>query len=491
MSAKSRSRRRSQVQPSSGSGDRPDLVAEFGGRLLAATGPLEAESIAAAVLAVPHREDIGARIGEAFLGALIELAGEDPSPESAALLRALAAVAPARERRLAVAALGEVTAAGHYPPEWAAQVGRATPGEAWRHFDVFGDSETIVVTFRYGEAEHAILVQVDRCREPTVLAAGLADDVPTLRSNLESGDDPLLRIEPIDLAEARRRLGAAVTRDHPEEFAELTEDSLAGLAIARARLRRLPAGDDRSGPASYQPADRAAAVAEFMASPHAPAAPDEKLARFWAEVLTGYSAYLPGDPPARVGPLKLSQLLLAYVPNTFALTEDQRRGMPGAVTAWVRWAAQRQGLDEAAVAELDQRLPEVLARFEDAFQDPDSVGIRAYLADLSATTTDAAVLTEALHRRVLAVPLPGQRDGELRRLDAADPAARRTMIEREYGECEPPEGMSREDFLAAAVRACEQLWYDDPPERWRTAQRLSAAGTNDHDVIHRLVAESR
>jgi hypothetical protein len=481
MSAKSRSRRGPQSA-------RPDLVAEFGGRLLAATDPLAAESIAAAVLTVPYRDDIDPRLGEVFLGALIELAGDDPSPESAALLRALAAIAPARERRLAVAALGEVTAAGHYPPQWAAQIGRAVPGQAWRHYDVFGDSETIVVTFRYGETEHAILVQVDRCREPTVLAAALAVDVPALRSNLDAGDDPLLRVEPIDLSDARARLEAALTRDHPEQYAELAESALAGLAIARARLRRLPAGDRQ--PAGYDAADRAAAVADFLASRQAPDAGDEKVARFWAEVLTGYSAYLPGEPPARVGPLKLSQMLLAYVPNTFALTEDQRRGLPGAVTAWTRWAAQRQGLDEAAVADLEQRLPGILATFDDAYQDQESAGIRAYLADLSATTTDAAVLTEALNRRALVVPLPDQRDGDLRRLDAADPAARRTMVEHEYGECDPPEGMSRADFLAAAVRVCEQLWHDDPPARWRAAQRLSAAGTSDHDIVHRLVAQS-
>jgi hypothetical protein len=481
MSAKSRSRRGPQSE-------QPDLVAEFGGRLLAATDPLEAETIAAALLTVPYRDDIGAQLGEVFLPALIEVAGGDPSPESAALLRALVAIAPARERRLAVAALGEVTAAGHYPPEWAAQIGRATPGEAWRRYDVFGDSETIAVTFRYGEAEHATLVQVDRCREPTVLAAGLADDVPRLRSTLDTDDDPLLRMEPIDLVEARTRLEAALARDHAELYTELTVSALAGLAIARARLRRLPA-DGRPAPVAYDAADRAAAVTEFLASQQAPDAGDEKAARFWAEVLTGYSAYLPGDPPARVGPLKLSQMLLAYVPNTFALSEDQRRGLPTAVTAWARWAARLQGLDEAAVADLEQRLPEILAAFDDAYQDPDSVGIRAYLADLSATTNDAAVLTEALNRRALAVPLPDQRNGDLRRLDAADPGDRRRMVEQEYGECEPPEGMSQADFLAAAVRVCEQLWHDDPPERWRAAQRLSAAGTSDHDVVHRLVAQ--
>ena len=39
--------------------------------------------------------------------------------------------------------------------------GAAAPRGAWRSYDVFGDLEYIVVTFGYGEAEHAILVGID------------------------------------------------------------------------------------------------------------------------------------------------------------------------------------------------------------------------------------------------------------------------------------------------------------------------------------------
>jgi hypothetical protein len=230
-------------------------------------------------------------------------------------------------------------------------------------------------------------------------------------------------------------------------------------------------------------------VAEFLASPQAAEAGEEKAARYWAEVFAGYSAYIPGDPPGRIGTLKLSQVLLSYVPNSFALTDQQRRGLPAAVTAWTRWAARRQQLDEAALADLDERLPAVLDSFEGAYDDPGSALMRGYLADVSATAADAATLADALNRRALAVPLPHERDDEATRpLDAADPANRRTLVEREFGECDPPEGMSQADFLAATVRVCEQLWHDDPPELWQRAQRLAAAGTGNHDVIHQLVA---
>jgi hypothetical protein len=485
MSARSRSRR----EPVPPTGDAPNLVAEFGGHLLAAANPLEAEILAATALALPHREGLDPSVAELFISALVDAAGEAPSPAAAAVLRAVAAVAPPHPRRRAVAALGKVTGAGHYPPEWAAEIGRVTPGEAWRRYDVYEDTETIAVSYAYAEAEHAVLVQVDRCREQTVLEAMIVGDLAALRSILDDEKDPLVRVEPIGLADARARLAAALARDAAAEYAELTETSLVSLPIARTRLRRLPS-EGAPEPRRYDAADRSAAVAQFLSSEHAADAGDEKTARYWAEVLAGYSAYIPGDPPSRIGTLKLSQILLSYVPNSFALTDDQRRGMPAAVTAWTRWAAARQQLDEAALADLDERLPAMLARFDGAYDHPANALVRGYLADVSATTADAAALADALNRRALAVRLPGERgdDPALQRLDAADPTHRRTLIEQEYGECEPPDGMSRPDFLAATVRVSEQLWHDDPPELWQRARQLSTAGATNHDVVHRLVA---
>jgi hypothetical protein len=48
--------------------------------------------------------------------------------------------------------------------------------------------------------------------------------------------------------------------------------------------------------------------------------------------------------------------------------------------------------------------------------------------------------------------------------------------------------MSRDEFLAAAVRVSEQLWHDDPPQLWRQAREMVDAGMADHDIMHRLAA---
>ena len=73
-------------------------------------------------------------------------------------------------------------------------------------------------------------------------------------------------------------------------------------------------------------------------------AADEDATRFWAEVLTGYSSRIPGEPPGQVGPRKIARLLLGHVPNTFVLSAAQREHLEPAVTAWVRWSAERRGL---------------------------------------------------------------------------------------------------------------------------------------------------
>jgi hypothetical protein len=504
VTAKDRNRRAARTTPGPGgvAAEAAALVAESGRRLLATSDPLTAELLAAAVLALPYRDQVGPELHDLFVHALCRAAGERPSPESAALLRAVAAVASPSQRRLVAAALGEVTGAGHYPPEWAAQIGRATAEQAWRRYDVFGDTETVAVTFGYGAAPHAMVVQIDRCQQPTAIHVAVVPDVDRVRAALDPGDDPLLRLEPIGLPEARARLAPALARDPGSEydsdyeagFADLDGASLVCLPVARARVRRLPppdpAGVDPAGPRRYGAADRAAAVAEFLASPHAAAAGEEKTARFWAEVFAGYSASVPGEAPSRVGPLKLPHLLLSYVPNTFALSPAQRQGLPAAVTAWTEWAGQHQQLAEPARAALRERVPEVLASFDAAYDDPDNSRHRSYLADLSAATTDAGVLAEALSRRALAVRPPGRRDVDqpARSLDPADPAGRRALVEHEFGECEPPEGMSRDEFLAAAVRVSEQLWHDDPPQLWRQAREMVDAGMADHDIMHRLAA---
>jgi hypothetical protein len=452
---------------------------------IAAGELLTAELETAACMAIPCvAGKLDTADTETFISTvLVEGAVRRGTPEGAALLRLLMALGTPDTKRSASHALAELTGAGVYPPEWVTEIGKATPGQAWRRYDVFGDDEAIVVTLAYGEAEHGIVVQVDLAGIPVATAVGVSSNAARLIEAISGDLDEFDRFEQIPLAEAHRRLLGPLDRADREPDPDLSTATVAYLPVARSRVRRLPAGDADARPV-YTAADRAAAVGEFMKSPLAAeaVAADEESTRFWAEVLTGYSGRVPGEPPAQVGPRKLAHLLLGHVPNTFVLAPTQRRHLEPAVTAWIRWSADRRDLGEAATAALAEQVPRVLSRFDRAYDDPDAVAIRGYASGLAASDADVAWLSDNVGRRMFALPLPESHAP----LDLADPADRRRLVAEEFGECTPPTGLTSEEFVDAAYRVVEELWRDEESPAFKAASRLFADGAARHDIIHRL-----
>jgi hypothetical protein len=298
---------------------------------------------------------------------LVRRAREKDSPDGAALLHLLVHLGSPGVKREARLALGELTARDIYPPEWITEIGKPVPGEAWLLSSVFGDVETVLMTFRYGEAEHLVAVQVETAAEPIAVRITLSRQPASVLGALREDDDPMVRIDQIGLGEARGRVEAALTRAGREMLSE-GFDSYASLPIARSRVRRLPEAPPPQPPArEFTDADRAAAVDEFMKS--APAAEavaaDEDTTRYWAEAFAGFSALAPGHSPAQIGPRVLSSMLLTHIPRTMSPTDEQVARLYPAATAWTRWTAGRQGLDEAALASLEERLAEVMVGWED------------------------------------------------------------------------------------------------------------------------------
>jgi hypothetical protein len=459
---------------------------------IASGDPLRAELETATCMAIPYvagQQDPAET--ETFISTvLVDGAVRRRTPEGAALLRLLMALGTQNTKRAASRALAELTSAGVYPPDWVTEIGKVTPGQAWRRYDVFGDDEAIAVTFGYGEAEHGIVVQVDLAGIPVASAIGVYSNAPRLIEAISGDGEEFDRSEQISLPEARRRLLGPLDRADREPTPDLSPDSLAYLPIARSRVRRLPADDtDNSGVsgtsgALFTAADRAAAVDEFMKSPLAAeaVAADEESTRFWAEVLTGYSGRVPGEPPAQVGPRKLAHVLLGHVPNTFVLSPAQRSQLEPAVTAWVRWSAERRDLGEAGTAVLEDQVPRVLSRFGQAYDDPDAVAIRGYASGLATSDADVAWLSDNVGRRMFALPMPERHAP----LDLANPADRRQLVEAEFSECTPPSGLTSEEFVEAAYRVVEEMWRDEESPTFQAASRLFAEGVARHDIIHRL-----
>jgi len=494
VSNKTRSRRGAHAgRPPAAAGTAPGRGAEadpgadeLAGLLTAisAGDPLRAELETASWMGLPHAVGkADADEAEAFVRkVLVDGAVRRRTPEAAALLRVLMALGTTATRRAASQGLARLTNAGIYPPDWVTEVSKPVPVQAWRRYDVFGDDEFIAVTFGYGAARHGMVVQVDLTGLPMATMIGVAADPARLIEAMNRPDDPLERYEEIGLADARRRTEAPLARCDQEPDPGVSRDTLLYLPIARSRVRRLPA-DGAEQPQVFTAADRAAAVDDFLDSPLAAEAltADADSTRFWAEVLTGYSSRIAGEPPGQVGPRKLAHILLGHVPNTFTLSSGQREHLEPAVTAWTRWAAQRRGLDEAATARLTERVPEVVSRFDRAYDDPEAVAARGYLTDLAVSDADVSWLARQLARRMFARPMAGAD-----RRDVSDPAERRALAEAEFAACAPPDGMTSEQFVAAADRVISELWHDDPEETFQTAKRMFADGADRHDIIHAL-----
>jgi hypothetical protein len=490
VSKKTRPRRRPAPASAAGREDPGTLVEQMMGslwRAVAAGDLLRAELEAATCMALPRVGRLAPEDVQAFISkVLVDGAIRQPSAEGAAMLRLLMSLGSPATKRSASQALAQLTEAGIYPPDWVTGAGKAVPVQAWRRYDVFGDDEAIAVTFRYGEAEHGIVGQIDLTGIPIAIAVGVAADAASLIEAMNREDDPFDRVEQIGLAEARRRLQEPLARCDEEVDPGLAVDTLAYLPLARSRVRRLPAEGAEPVPV-FTAADRAAAVDDFLKSALAAesVAADEDATRFWAEVLTGYSSRIPGEPPAQVGPRKIAHLLLGHVPNVFGLSAAQRQHIEPAVTAWTRWSAEHRGLDEAATARLTESLPEVFGRFGAAYDDPDAVTARSYLADLAAGDADISQLAGHVGRRIFAVPMPGlAEDGGP--VDVSDPAVRRALTEAEFAECTPHAGLTHEEFIAAVHRVIAELWDDDPAGTFAAARRMFASGADRHDIIHTL-----
>jgi hypothetical protein len=487
--------RRSAVAGSGAGADAAELVESSVDELWAAiaagdvfTAEVQASVYASmALMADIFGNDLGVP-AEEFPGLLIDSVIRDRfTPESAAFCRLLMTFGLPALKAEASTVLEEHTDDGIYPPDWVTDAGRPVPRRAWRSYSDFGDDEFVIVTFSYGDEEHAILVGLDLAVLPTVAVLSAAPEPDKLIKVIRERDEPSERFEEITLTEARRRLEEPLASADEGLDPDVSNPSYMFLPLVRSRIRRLPAGS-HDAPVTYTAADRAAAVDEFLRSPLAASAGDADAARFWAQVLTGYSGRVPGEPPAHVGPGKLRATLLRHVACTFTLTDAQRASLRPAVTAWSRWAAGRQELSEEATATMLEHLQQAFDDFESAHDDPHNVTHRSYLSDLGvASDVDVAWLADCRARREFAVPFPADREPGHGALDLGDQEHRIVISMSEFGRCDPGP-VPRDEWPQAVNRVVEELWHDDPPVTWQAAKRLRAKRLSRHDIVHALAA---
>jgi hypothetical protein len=110
-------------------------------------------------------------------------------------------------------------------------------------------------------------------------------------------------------------------------------------------------------------------------------------------------------------------------------------------------------------------------------------------------------VSEEERRRFAAPPAEGWMRGiDLGLLDPSDPDERRLLIEAEHPELHEAldagydeielDGNVMNPHLHISMHevVANQLWDDDPPETWATAQRLTALRYERHEVLHMLAS---
>src|SRR5688500_15794707 len=79
---------------------------------------------------------------------------------------------------------------------------------------------------------------------------------------------------------------------------------------------------------------------------------------------------------------------------------------------------------------------------------------------------------------------------DLSLLDPSDPDDRNTLVRAEHPDMgeEVTEDFNPQLHIAYHEVVANQIWDDDPPETWQTAQRLRALGHERHEILHMLAS---
>lgn len=175
---------------------------------------------------------------------LVPAAEKEATPEALALLRVLGAIGSEKLKTVATEAAERVVATGVPDPDWAAVLGSPTIGSCWHYSDIGGRQESVTASFGYGSSEHALSVLIDHGKGGKIKDAWVDDAEGLLdKTWLAAENDPLIVFEPIEPAEAAKRLVKAIAAGECPSKPDEVEDLSAHRAFLRARVSYLAAAN--------------------------------------------------------------------------------------------------------------------------------------------------------------------------------------------------------------------------------------------------------
>lgn len=408
--------------------------------------------------------------------------------ETVALLHAISAIADAEPAQYAREALAETELPEVQEPSWATEVGKSQLVDCAVVDHELGDETEVVFAYRYGdESPHGLGVTVNHSLGGIVTHVWVDTDGEQVlqKRYTDAEEEPRRTVSKGDPATVRALLTDAFDMTSQAENPPVSEGYQNLHTLALARLSTLPEGE-RPAPPVWSELDRSDLVADFVTSPEAHGLPAES-AEAIATELVEYGAEHDRGQALRVSATKLRVFLLGWLPRTGLLSAQHVDHVPDVVPAWVRYAARRTGLSEASLTETLDELSAITSRFKQAYEDPERwsperASVERILADIEPTEQDA---DEVIARRMFALSRFPDPDFDPSAKDAfaplieGEPSTTTTAVTDVRGE--GPKLTS-----ALHIELARQLWFNDPPETWSTAQRLLDAGMERSEVLQAL-----
>ena len=332
------------------------------------------------------------QIERSLVPTLVQAAEARRDAAGLAALYALAAVLAGDEGNDAREAAARMASRGVPRPRWADVVGRPECLQVITVTDVFDDQTSYHFTFAYPNQErHLVVALYDKNLGgiiKDVLVGTPGDDSdPRVRF----ADEPGIVIREVDPGEAAERVVIAIEEGDLFLDNDWSDDFRFGRALLLARATRLlPEGaghvcaratrlppddaDDLPDDGIEEPFEddaRRDLIAEFLASPFAPSAPQATI--IVEHCLAARCDFGDGDP-LRWSPTVVKLFMLDYLPRKVTLAADEIEALPAVLTAWVRFVLIKRGLEEPFVDEAVQAVDDCAEEFRAAMADEGNFG---------------------------------------------------------------------------------------------------------------------
>jgi hypothetical protein len=264
-------------------------------------------------------------------------------------------------------------------PQWASDVGEsAIVGAAVMRDPVFDDARTVFLESRHRDgAMLALGVLIDRNLGGIAKDVLLADSIDEVERTMHAhaGEQPVeLVLERVEPGIAAGLIEDAIEMTDMTWGAPVAEDYWHGRALAVLRCDQTPGIVPAEDPTEMPEAERDALRAEFLASPEgAGFAADGDEA--WAAALAiNFAADYAGGDPLRWSPVVVELFLADWVPRKVFTTPGFVAALPGALDAWVRFAARKRGVPEPAAALTRGAITEFSEEMREQASDPALAG---------------------------------------------------------------------------------------------------------------------